>query len=845
MNANHSMPRRERINRALREYEDPDLAATRRERINRALRECEEMDRSESINSAARFDNDHDLVASRTDMLSTPLAPVVSLWDLERNRLAEESRREWINRTAPRPAPAAPAAAAAPINPATIGRAAAAPKLPAHLSAAATGAADDDAAFWAENARGQLPAPFGEWAACAIERCGRTKKSAKLIPGAPACEALERMGQSSEWAVLQPTRQSLVISLLVDGAGLFPGVVTAALGRPGKPPPPLPVADADNEPDTLADMGAVEAARVVAAGMLFAGRQGLIHGPAGGGKSTVLANVIARVTTGRPWLGVPTVAGAVVVVCEEAATWAHTVKAAGGDLRRVYLRRWPDLTAAVEKLRPVAVIVDTLQYVAHATGSAELDSAQAVDGILRPLERLCRKYGCAVAVTDHEPWADPSAGGSRDRESGTQKRPRHSGAKVATADYLLRVSTADGVTTISRGAKVRWGIAIEPAVSVDIRGERVSVPAGTAVDDSRRKVQGMDGSTTVTDIETYDRLIGFLTQHPNASKREIRDGLKMRGRSAGELDRAIDQAVAAGRVERKSGPRNSTLHRVVPQSEPSPPGTGSDPTHPEPVPVNGNMDGTTPGTGSDPIGNHSSGTGSGTTQAEPLSETKHADTDQPEHGTEHRDPRRLDAVGGAQAGGELAGSTPGPADPRAGSTGPPDDSAQCDPTGGSGAAPRTIGAGPPDRPAEIPKPPPPVPPAEPPAETASSEPDRHNAILAAAEKLFGAADMKTAARQHVREQAGKDRCRLCGGPPPLELTGPAALALCGGCAATHREMTATTPAELSARVDQHVGGRSLDELWSGAQETAAKLLQDDPDLRRLALADPELRRFVH
>ena len=556
---------------------------------------------------------------------------------------------------------------------------------------------DDDAAFWAENARGSLPAPFGELAACAIEQCGRTKKSAKLIPGAPACERLEQIGQSVEWAALPPTRQSLVISLLTDGAGLFPGVVTAALGRPGKPPPPLPVADADDEPDTLADLGAIEPARAVAAGMLFAGRHGLIHGPAGGGKTTVLANVIARVTTGRPWLEKPTVIGDVVIVCEEAATWAHTVKAAGGDLRRVYLRRWPDLTAAVEKLRPVAVIVDTLQYVAHATGSAELDSAQAVDAILRPLERLCREYGCAVAVTDHEPWADPSAGASRDRESGTQKRPRHSGAKVATADYLLRVSTADGVTTISRGAKVRWGIAVEPAVSVDVRGERVSAPAAPA-GESHKIATGMDGTTVVTDTETYDRLIGFLTQHPNARKREIRDGLKMRGRSAGELDRAIDQAVAAGRIERRPGPRNSTLHRVVPRPEPYPPGTGSDPTPPEPVPVNGNMDGTTPGTGSDPIGNHSSGTGSAEPLAEPLAETDHAETNQSEHGTERGDPRCPDAVGGAQAGGELAGSTPGPADPRAGSAGPLDDSAQCDPTGGSGAA-RTIGAGPPDGPA--------------------------------------------------------------------------------------------------------------------------------------------------
>ena len=102
--------------------------------------------------------------------------------------------------------------------------------------------------------------------------------------------------------------------------------------------------------------------------------------------------------------------------------------------------------------------------------------------------------------------------------------------------------------------------------------------------------------------------------------------------------------------------------------------------------------------------------------------------------------------------------------------------------------------------------------------------------------------MKGAARQHIREMAGKDRCRFCGGPPPLELTGRAGLMLCGGCAATHHKMTG---ADMSARVDRRVGGKSIDELWTAARETAEKLLQDDPELRRLALADPELRRFIH
>ena len=510
----------------------------------------------------------------------------------------------------PAAAPPAGAPSTKPISPAD------------YPSAANTGAADDDAAFWADNARGSLPAPVGEWAASAIEQCGRTKKNKKLIAGAPARRLLDRIGQSAEWAGLPPTDQAAVLSLLIDGAGLFPGMVRAALGSPGKPAPPLPVADADDEPDTLADLGDIEPARAVAAGVLFAGRLGLIHGPSGGGKTTALANVIARVTTGRPWLGQPTIPGAIVIACEELQTWGHAVKAAGGDMRRVFLRRWRKLPAAVEELRPVAVIVDTMQFIAHETGSAELDSAQAVDAILRPLERLCREYGCAVAVTDHEPWADPSAGASRDRESGTQKRPRHSGAKVATADYLLRISTADSVTTISRGAKVRWGIAIEPAVSVDVRGERVSA-APPPADGARRKVQGMDGSTTVTDTESYERVLGYLTRTPDTwqSTRAVRERSGIR---AASVPTVLDQLTAAGRVEKRSGPRKSTLYRLVPgAATPTPPEPREPLEYPRVVPTgsrgsqpHGNQSGTSPGTthatGSrvvpDPIGEPLAGT---------------------------------------------------------------------------------------------------------------------------------------------------------------------------------------------------------------------------------------------
>ena len=423
--------------------------------------------------------------------------------------------------------------------------------------------------YWADEARHGLPAPIAADAATAITHCQDTT-SGHQLPGKLSCDALNRIGQSQAWAALIPTDRALVISLLVNGAKLIPGVVAAALGTPGKPPLPLPVEN-DDAPDTLADVK-VETAQHVAAGLLFAGRLGLIHGPAGGGKTTVLANALARVTSGRPWLGQPVKPGAVVLCCEEATTYAATFKAAGGNPSRVYLRRWHDLTAAIEELRPVALIVDTFQFVNHEIGGGELDSAQAVDAILRPLERICRDSGCAVLITDHEPHADQSGRGG-DRDTGTIPRPRHSGAKGATCDYLIRVTTADGVTTIARGAKVRWGIAIEPEVHVDIHGERVKAPAGTATADPM-----MDGTTVVTDWKTYQDLLAYLRASGDVwqTTGAIRRGMGGRGTT---LITALDQLVAASRIERRDGSRKSTQYRAV-----APSGTPETvPPQPDPV----------------------------------------------------------------------------------------------------------------------------------------------------------------------------------------------------------------------------------------------------------------------
>ena len=350
------------------------------------------------------------------------------------------------------------------------------------------GQTDDTQEYWAEQARGSLPDPIGELAARAIENCQRTKRTNKLIPGAVARRQLEEIGQSPEWAALRPTDRSMVLTLLVDGAEVFPGVVRAALGTPDKLPAPL-ADEGVTEPASFADIPSVHIAPIVALNVLYGGKLGLMHGPAGGGKTTVLANAVARITRGADWLGHPTIKGIVLVVTEDRDTWKDALETAGADQKMVKPTQWRDLARKVADLKPVAVVVDTMQYIASVIGSGELDSAREVDIILRPLEKLCRDHGVAIKVTDHEPWSDGS--GPTDSTSGTKKRPRHSGAKVATCDFITRCSVDAGTTTIERGSKVRRGIAIDKIATVDLHGNGVAAPpSGPAKPASRLDPDG-------------------------------------------------------------------------------------------------------------------------------------------------------------------------------------------------------------------------------------------------------------------------------------------------------------------------------------------------------------------
>lgn len=259
--------------------------------------------------------------------------------------------------------------------------------------------------------------------------------------GCSGIRQLRAVARSEEWPRLDDVERAVLVSWANRRAPVdWKPAVQCTLGtvdRNGRyRPAPVVQEEPDiNAPDSLADLPDVENARAVAHDVFYAGKVTLIHGPSGGGKSTLLALASAAVTTGGMFAGRPAVEGDIIICAEDADTWRTVVHGAGGDLSRVKLRSWAELPDAVRSLKPVAAAVDTMQYVAHQNGSGELDSAIEVDRILRPLEALARETGAAVTVLDHEPWSDGKNG---DRETGTQGRPRRSGAKVATVDAVLR-----------------------------------------------------------------------------------------------------------------------------------------------------------------------------------------------------------------------------------------------------------------------------------------------------------------------------------------------------------------------------------------------------------------------
>ena len=202
---------------------------------------------------------------------------------------------------------------------------------------------------------------------CADDK-GRTMLSVPKME-----DAMRKLAACEGWQGQDATKRGL-LNMLLEATHVYINLRRTTIGSLRHDgtwqQPPLPVTE-DDGPEWLCDYK-IEPVVEVAAGLFYAGRIGLIHGPSFGGKSTMIGNALARIVTGRPWLDKPTKQGKAIIMAEEIDTYAQVIQAAGGNLDRTIhpVYQWSNLVSDVEKYKSArykASIVDSAQIQMNAT----------------------------------------------------------------------------------------------------------------------------------------------------------------------------------------------------------------------------------------------------------------------------------------------------------------------------------------------------------------------------------------------------------------------------------------------------------------------------------------------
>ena len=157
---------------------------------------------------------------------------------------------------------------------------------------------------------------------------------------------------------------------------------------------------------------------------LARGKIALIAGDPGVGKSSLVADLVARVSAGRPWPdgGIAPIGNCIILSAEDAAadTICPRLEVAGADLSRVFLMRMaggpgtkltfslgqdlPLLAAAIERLADVALLtIDPIT--AYLGDKVDTHQTAAVRAVLEPLDSFAAHYRCATVGVTHPPKA--------------------------------------------------------------------------------------------------------------------------------------------------------------------------------------------------------------------------------------------------------------------------------------------------------------------------------------------------------------------------------------------------------------------------------------------------------
>ncbi len=251
---------------------------------------------------------------------------------------------------------------------------------------------------------------------------------------------------------------------------------------------------------------------------LLAGREKL------SGKSTLLTAGAAAVTRGAHFLGEPCAAGPALWVTADREHASEIVgRAVRFDADPAHFHvLWPgpepfgDLAAAVARVAPLVVVLDTLANFAHVE---DPHSAAQWPGILLPLVQLARDRDLAVAIAHHSKKND--GGGYRD-----------SSAIGALVDLLLELQADAG--------NPGWPAA---NFAIELVGDRYELVAGAAL--------SLDA-----------RVLVLIEQHPGCSQQGVRDAI---GGRADEVNGALGRLLGSGAI-RDAGGGNRHKYEIATRS---------------------------------------------------------------------------------------------------------------------------------------------------------------------------------------------------------------------------------------------------------------------------------------
>ena len=281
--------------------------------------------------------------------------------------------------------------------------------------------------------------------------------------------------------------------------------------------------------EILADPTILEPPETVVPGLAWRGRVTLLAAREKDGKSTVAGAAAAAVTRGATFLDGIAMRGVVVLAGleEHPSEIARRLVDFGADpgmvhiATRIEFSPLPELSEAVERIRPVLVIVDTLSAIAE--GKLEDGSAKAWQPLMAALTKLARDFDCAVLIIHHSRKSD---GHYRD-----------STAIGANVDCIIEMHPDE------RDANAR---------NLKAKG-RFPVPDCTIRYNGSGYEMVETGEPAVT---LRNAILGYVKEHPGCSLNRLRDGVV--GSSA-KVGCMVDELVKEGALREEKGPHKARL----------------------------------------------------------------------------------------------------------------------------------------------------------------------------------------------------------------------------------------------------------------------------------------------